>query len=73
LARSAAEGFDAAGMTLYSAAASWRHGRLCNDGAVMTAARERFESQGIRAPRRWIDMLAPGFASTATAAGRNSR
>jgi hypothetical protein len=52
-------------MYLYSAAASWRMGRLLggDEGAdLICKARRQFDKQGVANPEAFKDMLAPGFS-----------
>jgi len=62
-ARDAARGCDAAGMALFAAAARRRAGELVGGDAghrLITAADTWMTGQGIRDPRRWTAVLAPG-------------
>ena len=60
----AAADFDAADMTLFAAAARWRHGELQGGDAGAEAIRSAdgsMRAQGIANPGRVVDTLAPGF------------
>jgi len=60
----AAEGFDAAGMGLYAAAARRRHGQVQggDEGRARVAAADAWMSaRDVRRPARMAAMLAPGF------------
>jgi len=64
-AHRAAAGCDAAGMALFAAAARRRAGELLggDDGGALVAAADAWMiGQGIRDPRRWTAVLAPGGA-----------
>jgi ATP/maltotriose-dependent transcriptional regulator MalT len=63
--KDAIAGFEAAGMALYADAARYRSGRIEGGeggGAVAAGAVESLEGRSVAAPRRMVEMLAPGFA-----------
>lgn len=64
--RSAILSCDEAGIVLYATAARWQYGRLLGGdrGAeLMTDAEELMRDEGIVAPDRYAEMLAPGYRS----------
>jgi eukaryotic-like serine/threonine-protein kinase len=62
----AADGFDAAGMRMYSAAARRQRGRLIggDEGRELVRRADEFmTAEGVNEPERIAHMLAPGFAN----------
>ena len=57
----AIDDYAAAGMQLFQNSARWRLGRLQNDEAMISQARESMVSLGIAKPERVLQLLAPGF------------
>ncbi len=70
--RRAIEGFDAAGMRQYAAAARRRLGALAADASLSEEALRAMEAEGIRDIDRWTRMLAPGFDTAPARLGPGS-
>ena len=54
-------GAKAAQLGLRRAAIQWRMGELSGDAALQEGAQEWFVRRGVKDPRRFVRMLAPGF------------